>query len=196
MDPTTFRLMCSSKQIPAPAALSSTFYNDPNLLAWNYSDGTRTPADKISNYVYLNSSDLIAGVKYAYLLTTSGERTANRVLANGTVIDSRGYNNDNWQAERAATTYQILKDSGIGYEFSSEGARIQLSSMGTFTYNPVLITTGDGSSATGHLICKNTYNVSDPGKGDANVYAFDYDYFYNLCQVYGIPFVDNNNNAP
>ena len=86
--------------------------------------------------------------------------------------------------------------NGIDYIWYTSGIYCKFSSTGTFTYNPQLIVAGDGSSATGHLICKNTYNVSDAGKGDANVYAFEYYYYYNLCQLYGIPFVDNNDNTP
>lgn len=194
MDSTSFKLlMCAN--VTSTAALSSTFFNDPNLLYSTYSYGTRTPADKISNYIIVYSSDLTIGGKYAYIMTTSGERTANRQLANGTVIISRGYNSASWSAERAATTYQMLKDNGIGYTFYNS-AWIQLSDMGTFTYDPRLITAADGSSATGHLISKNTFNVSDPGKGDANCYVYDLNYMINLCSVYGIPFVDNNNNTP
>lgn len=189
MDPNTIRLRLCSKVIPAPAALASAVSADPNLITSMVSGGTRSPADKISNYVYLNTAALNVGQKYCYVLGTTGDSGANRLLANGTQIPSRGYNS-------ADSSYDNLTYANVQAGPGSMSGIAMMSSYGTFTYNPKLITAGDGSTATGHLIARNTYNCSDAGKGNGKVYVFDFDYFYNLCYIRGITFVDNNNNAP
>lgn len=173
----------------APAAIGTSFGADPNKLLTATSVGTRAPADKISNYVYINSGLLTVGEKYAFILTGSGELAANRNLANGTVISTRGYNSANSAAE-AAITYQNWKTSGIGY---TAGVAM-LTYQGIFTYNPVLITAGDGSSAVGELICRNTYNVSDSGKGNASAFVYPLAYLRYLCETYAIPFNATNIN--
>lgn len=173
----------------APVAVSTSFGTDPNVIVTATSGGTRTPADKISNYVYVNSGALTVGVQYAFILTGSGERTANRNLANGTAINTRGYNLAN-SALEATITYQNWLSSGIGY---TTGVAM-LTYQGIFTYNPVLITAGDGSSAVGTLIAKNTYNVSDAGKGNASAFVYPLAYLRYLCETYGITFNTTNIN--
>jgi hypothetical protein len=128
--------------------------------------GTRSPADKISNYAYVNSNLLIEGKKYAYLIATSGERTANRRLSDGTVINSRGYNDG--QISRINALDMADVQSG------SVSNKAQYNFQGCFEYNPKTITAGNGSTAYGHLIAKNTYNVSDAGKGAIKVYIYEY----------------------
>jgi hypothetical protein len=184
----------SSSAVPAPQPLSSLINSDPNVLVYTSSFGTRSPADKISNYVIFNSTNLIVGVKYCYIMGTDGDSAGNRVLANGTVISSRAYNSGSPDYTKNSMLYQYVKN-GVGYQWTATTTN-QTSSYGTFTYNPKNITAGDGSTGFGHLIAKNTYNATDPGKGGASCWALPYDYFYNMCSVYSIPFVDNNDNSP
>jgi len=128
--------------------------------------GTRSPGDKISNYAYVNSDLLIEGKKYAYLIATSGERTANRDLSDGTQINSRGYNSG-----------FISSIDGLDMADVQSGSVVSLAQynyQGCFEYNPKTITAGNGSTAYGHLIAKHTYNVSDSGKGGIKVYIYEY----------------------
>ena len=129
--------------------------------------GTRSPGDKISNYAYVPStSNLVVGRKYSYLIATSGSRTANRNLSDGTTIDCRGYNS----GDVARINNLIMSDVQSGS--LTNGA--QYNFQGNFVYNPQTITAGDGSTANGHLIAKNTFNVSDAGKGGIVVYIYEY----------------------
>jgi hypothetical protein len=170
-------------------------------------NGTRSPADKIQNYVFATNDyrarqalgnfglivfnqALTPGVKYGYTLTTSGIQTGNRTLANGTVILSAAYNGADPNQENQIT-YQMFRDFGVNHLVGNS----RLSSVGTFTYNPQTIVAGDGSSLAGHKLASFTYNASDPGKGGATVVVHNYCYFLNLCNTYGIPFIDNNNNG-
>jgi hypothetical protein len=129
------------------------------------SSGSRSPADKITNYCYVNSSQLTIGKKYAYLIATAGERPANRQLSDGTVISCRGYN-DGGLARINALTMQHVEDKTY-YN------KALYNYQGCFIYNPKTIVSGSGS-AFGHLIAKNTYNVSDPGKGGIKAYIYEY----------------------
>ncbi len=183
------KLLLTNKNIPAPQALSVYINADPNVLASMASGGTRDPADKISNYVYINSSNLIVGQKYCYFLGTAADYWGNRTLANGTVISSKAYNGGSSQYDYLSWNHV---KSGIGAAYGNS----VLSSYGTITYNPKTIVAGNGSSAYGHKICGYTYNASDPGKGNAKAWIFDYDYIRQLFLYHGITFVDNNNNAP
>ena len=179
-----------------PASIATAIGSDTNVIVTAGSGGTRTPADKISNYVYINSGSLTVGEKYAFLLTGSGEQTANRILADGTVINSRGYNSAvSGSVDGTTITYQGWKDNGIGYTWHLGGfTYVQLMYQGVFTYNPTTITAGDGSSATGELICKNTYNCSDAGKGNATVWVYPLAYLRYLCETHGISFNATNIN--
>jgi hypothetical protein len=180
----------------APAPIATAIGADTNVIVTAGSGGTRTPADKISNYVYVNSGLLTVGQQYAFLLTGSGEQAANRVLANGTTINSRGYNSAvSGSVDGTTVTYQGWQTNGMGYTWALGGfTYVQLMYQGIFTYNPVLITAGNGSSAVGTLIAKNTFNCSDPGKGNATAWVYPLAYLRYLCETYGIPFTTTNIN--
>jgi CubicO group peptidase (beta-lactamase class C family) len=203
----SFQDFRNKARIPNPAALTTSMNADPNCLQSFFVNGTRSPADKIQNYLFATNDygprqalgnfslitqnqNLVEGVKYCYTLTTSGIRTGNRNLANGTQIFSQAYNGAS-SAPENLITYENFRDFGVGYTVSTG----RLSSVGTFTYNPRLITTGSGE-LVGHLLAGFTYNASDPGKGGATIVVHNYCYFLQLCTTYGIPFIDNNNNAP
>lgn len=138
-----------------------------------YSFGTRTPADKISNYVIINSESLIQGKKYGYILGTSGERTGNRLLYDGRVITSRAYNSGYTEYVDSLTVNNFVNG---GYYINAE-----VSDYGSFTYNISTITAGDGSTAQGFKLAGYTYNVSDPGKGGAIAFIYPYEYLHDLC---------------
>jgi hypothetical protein len=131
------------------------------------STGTRSPGDKISNYAYVPStSSLVVGKKYSYLIATAGERTAQRNLSDGTTINCRGYNSGDVGRIHNLTMSNVQSGSVVNnasYNF-----------QGNFIYNPKLITAGNGSTANGHLIARNTFNVSDAGKGGIVVYIYEY----------------------
>lgn len=144
------------------------------------SHGTRSPADKISNYAYIpSSSGLTVGKRYGYIIFTSGERAANRQLYDGTVIYSRGYN--------SGYTSTILNGANV-YDFKvgTNTTNKCYSYHGAFTYNPATINSGSGS-AYGQLIAKYTYNVSDAGKGGIVVYVYPLEYLADLCNKTGRP---------
>lgn len=154
-------------KIPSSYLTEDLTLNNISILQVS-STGTRSPADKISNYAYVpTGSGLTVGKKYSYLIATSGERTANRKLSDGTTINSRGYN--------GGTISPINNlDMGDVQSGSVTGSNAQYNFQGNFVYNPQTITAGDGSTAEGHLICKNTFNVSDAGKGGIKVYIYEY----------------------
>lgn len=138
------------------------------------SGGTRSPADKIQNYCYIDANDALMntpngmrnGKKYAFLIATSGERRALRKLSDGTVINSRGYNSGFLSYIDRLTIDNI----GTGRFY----ANAQYNFQGCFEYNPKTIVAGNGSTAFGHLLAKNTYNVSDAGKGGIKAYIYEY----------------------
>lgn len=130
------------------------------------SSGTGSPGDKISNYAYVDSTLLIEGKKYAFLIATAGKRKANRQLSDGTEINSRGYN--------SGDLYRIDNLDMADVETGNVVNNAQYNYQGCFEYNPKTIIAGNGSYAYGHLIAKNTYNVSDRGKGGIKVYIYEY----------------------
>jgi hypothetical protein len=134
------------------------------------SGGTRSPADKIQNYCYIDASaapdSMRIGKKYAFLIATSGERAATRNLSDGTPFSCRGYNSGYLSYIDNLTINNI----GTGNYYVNANYNIQ----GCFEYNPKTIVAGNGSSAFGHLLAKNTYNVSDPGKGGIKAYIYEY----------------------
>lgn len=147
------------------------------------SDGSRSPADKISNYVYVYNTSLIIGRKYAFLLGTSGSRYGYRTLWNGTVISSRCYNSGYTSHIDGLTFNHIKTGLANGYAVFSY--------QGTFTYNPTIIIAGNGSSAYGSLICRNTYGNSDPGKGGAIAYIYEYECLKSIYNFAGWNFNEN-----
>lgn len=174
----------------APVALTTRMRDDPNVMQHIISYGRRAGSDGTCNANHVRNwivaKNLQPGRKYAYFLTTSGERTANRMLSDGTVISSRGYNWGIASAESSTTTWTMWKNNGVGYTYSSGNATVMLTAWGKFEYTPKTYSDSCGNSVYGHYICGNTYNVSDPGKGDANCYIFDYAYVRYFMEFHGI----------
>jgi hypothetical protein len=174
----------------APVTLTTLMKDDPNVIQRVVSYGRRAESDGTCNANHVRNwivaTNLQPGRKYAYFLTTSGKRTANRMLSDGTVISSNGYDSANAGYESASTTWKMWKDNGVGYTYTYSTATIQLSSWGKFEYTPRTYSDSCGNSVTGHYICGNTYNVSDAGKGDANCYIFDYAYVRYFMEFHGI----------
>lgn len=126
--------------------------------------------DSINNYVFVPTNNVMtAGKKYAYLLLTSGdqEKVGGRVLANGTPITSRCYNNAEDPGVNSFT-FSNLDGTQLGFS--------KVSRQGTFTYSPATITAADGTTAQGVLIARNTLGsagCTDPGKGGARIYVYE-----------------------
>ena len=166
------------------------------------STGTRVGAtgypgtsNKIGNRIYVPSAaGLTTGVKYYYILGTSGDRVGNRQLSNGTVIRSRAYNyglpsyctDITWDMVKTAGTTGYASITGYG----------EVSNHGSFTYNPLTINDGYNPPVTGHELASGTYNVSDSGKGGAVCYIFQYADIVRIFNQLGIAINDNNNNLP
>jgi len=152
-----------------------------------FSNGTRSPADKVRNYcVIYNSSQVVPsgcsatngiynlsnGKKYSYVTMTSGDRNGNRRLGNSnSTVPSRMYN--------SGQTREVMDDSTLvsadaGTNPQSFNNRVGSGRIGTFTRTNQNINAGDGSSTNGVLIMKNTQDNSDAGKGNIVCYVFDY----------------------
>ena len=174
-----------------PPAVNTLISQDPNLIQRVISVGRRAGSDGVcnANHVrnWLTATNLTPGRKYAYFMTTSGDRAAKRRLSDDTVIISRGYNWGGAGTEAATSTWKMWADNGVGYEYSSGSYRVRLTHWGKFQYNPKTYTDSCGNQVYGHVLAFNTYEVSDAGKGDANVYIFDYAYFRYMMEQYAIP---------
>jgi len=132
-------------------------------LYTEFKGGTRSPADKISNYIIIpDTNKLQAGKEYGFVLFTSGERSGKRNWANGSPFDSRCYNSgyDFW-------------DLKFSHFLSSPGSNMVYTAQGVFLHQPTNIIAGDGSNTVGTLIAKNTHDCSDSGKGSYRIFVFE-----------------------
>jgi hypothetical protein len=165
-------------------------------LGFTYSQGTRSPADMIRNYLIVyagaqnkpsNSTasngiyNLTAGDKYVYLSQTSGSRNAARRLGNSnSTVGSRGYN--------SAESYNVMDNMTLNATYNGNvSGSTGYGRQGTFTHTNAVVNSGSGSSA-GTLIFKNTQSVSDPGKGTAVAYVFDYRFMKKVFEDLGYTF--------
>lgn len=149
------------------------------------STGSRSPADKLQNYIFVNSNKLIPGRHYGFILCTSGERNANRSLyyENNIVetIQSRGYNSGPNNTMHDLTIQKLL-DSVNGIRSNPE-----VSYYGSFVYKPGFIEVPSVSQKSyGEIVVNYTFNVSDPGKGGAELFVYPIEYLADLCTLLNI----------
>ena len=166
------------------------------------STGTRVGAtgypgtsNKIGNRIYVPSAaGLTTGVKYYYILGTSGTQLGYRTLSNGTVIYSRAYD-IGIPSYCTDITWDLVKSAGATGRASINGLG-EVSNHGSFTYNPRTINDGYNPPVTGHELASGTYGASDAGKGGAVCYIFQYADIVRIFNQLGIAINDNNNNLP
>lgn len=155
------------------------------------SQGTRTPADKLQNYVYVNSNKLIPGRRYGFILATSGQSIGHRdfFYEDSSVerVSCRAYDNSPYHVFHNFTIQKFL-DYKNGIRSNPE-----VSYYGAFVYKPDYITAPNQKSY-GEVIFNYTSGASDPGKGSAELFVYPIEYLADLCTLLGFPvrrFYDN-----
>jgi len=142
-------------------------------LFTEFRGGTRSPADKISNYIIVPQTDLLtSGKEYAFVLFTSGERNGQRTFANGDTFSSRCYNS---AGDKPASQFRHF--------LSSPGSQMYFSYQGTFLHDPVTVIGAQGNTDIGTLIAKNTYCSSDSGKGGYRIFIYEKDVLEKILSL-------------
>ena len=167
-----------------------------------HSHGTRSPADKVQNYIVAYAAsqnkpsnntatvgiyNLTSGRRYAYITMTSGDKLGYRRLGySNTLAASRMYNSGQAETQHDNAT---LSEAITGVNSIAANNRVGCGRQGAFTYSNALIYGGhpnQGGVTAGALIQKNTEQNSDAGKGNASCYVYDYHFLENLFKDFGI----------
>jgi len=157
--------------------------------------GVSTP-NSIYNYVYWNpagyvtpsngrqtqAGTLVSGVKYGYIVLTSGDQSGgSRQRYDGPTIPSRGYNSGQGEAVMGTTQFQDIKANSGFPTLTAFGHQ------GTVTVNFTTITASQGSGY-GQLIVRHQTGTSDPSKGGAYAYFWPYNILKKGYELMGMTF--------